>query len=56
MKVGIHCWIKRKYLDSRFRGNDTLSHYPLPIFIDSLPNTSYIYTVSTHEITATMIL
>jgi hypothetical protein len=26
-KVGIHCGAKRKYLDSRFRGNDKLSQH-----------------------------
>jgi glucose-6-phosphate isomerase len=26
-KVGIHCAVKTQYLDSRFRGNDKLSHY-----------------------------
>jgi hypothetical protein len=27
-KVGIHCGAKKKYLDSRFRGNDKLSQHP----------------------------
>jgi hypothetical protein len=28
-KVGIHCGAKKKYLDSRFRGNDKLSQPPV---------------------------
>ena len=27
-EVGIHCAVKNEYLDSRFRGNDKLRHYP----------------------------
>jgi len=28
-KVGIHCGAKKKYLDSRFRGNDKLNQHLL---------------------------